>query len=82
MQQQDSKTVTVKLKDENIVMAHSNGSRLMEYLTGENSSSHVMITKLNGDTVVVNKHDIKKIEVTSSKLTYKTPAQLGMPDLG
>lgn len=72
-------TVTVTTRDETIKMPADSGLRLMKYLTSDNPSSHVMITTVNGEQVVVNKNDIRKVSPTKSQVTsYKTPDQLGL----
>lgn len=73
--------VTVFLKDESIVMPADSGKALMNYLTSENGSSHVMITDVNGIQTVVNKFDIRKVSVNKQNNRYKTAKELGMPDL-
>ena len=82
MQQLDSKEyiyVSVTLRDETLIMPTANGLRLMEYLTGDNVSSHVMITTKDGQQVVVNKSDIRKVSPVSNKTSsYKTASELGM----
>lgn len=82
MQQLDSKEyiyVNVTLRDETLIMPTANGLRLMEYLTGDNVSSHVMITTKDGQQVVVNKSDIRKVSPVSTKTSsYKTASELGM----
>lgn len=57
------------------------GTKLMHHLAGESSGSHVMITTSTGEDVLLNKHEIKKVIPAKSGTGYKTPAQLGMPDL-
>lgn len=54
-------TVKVTLRDEVIEMPEESGLRLMTYLTSDNTSSHVMITSINGDKTVINKNDIRKV---------------------
>lgn len=53
--------VLVVFKDETVVLPPDSGVRLMQYLTSDNVSSHVMLTDTSGVQIVVNKHDIKKI---------------------
>lgn len=71
-------TVNVHLKDETIVMPADNGYQLMQYLTRENTGSHVMITDTSGVQVVLNKNDIRKISPVIKSKSMKTPAELGM----
>ncbi len=47
---------------ENILMPEENGKALMDYLTSGDVGSHVMITDLNGEKLVVNKNDIRIIK--------------------
>ena len=54
-------TVKVTLRDEVIEMPEESGLRLMNYLVSDNTSSHVMITDVNGDQTVINKNDIRKV---------------------
>jgi len=75
-------TVQVLLKDEIITMPSDKGDALMQYLTGENSSSHILITDINGLQTVVNKFDIKKVTPAIGVVKYKTSKEMGMPDLG
>lgn len=72
------RNVVVHLRDETITMPASNGTKLMEYLTGDNASSHVMITDTSGMQLVVNKNDIRKISPVKKLTHMKSPADLGM----
>lgn len=73
-------SVSVVLKDETITMPAGNGSKLMEFLTTDNNSSHVMITDIGGNKVVVNKFDIKKVTPLATPPQYKTFDQLAISD--
>lgn len=53
-------------------MPADTGEKLMQYLTSDNSSSHVMITDTKGNKQVVNKFDIKKIQPQLTRDNYKT----------
>lgn len=57
----NDRTVKVTLRDEVIEMPEDTGLRLMAYLTSDNASSHVMITDIHGEQVVLNKNDIRKV---------------------
>ena len=57
----NDRTVKVTLRDEVIEMPEDTGLRLMAYLTSDNTSSHVMITDIHGEQVVLNKNDIRKV---------------------
>ena len=83
MQQLDSKnysSVQVILRDETIIMPAGKGELLMEYLTGDNQSSHVMLTDTKGNKSVVNKNDIRKVTpvLNTVKNHFKSPEELGM----
>lgn len=63
-------------------MPNEQGKKLMHYLTQPDIGSHVMVTTIEGEEVLLNKHEIKNVKVFQAPKThYKTPAQLGMPDL-
>lgn len=72
--------VVVQLRDETITMPADKGSMLMQYLTGDNISSHVMITDVTGVQIVVNKSDIRKVSPIKSQVNLKSPQELGMND--
>ena len=83
MLQLDSKEyenhITVTLRDESIKMPFSNGVKLMEYLTSDNTSSHVMLTTIGNEQIVVNKNDIRKVSPVQKRVShYKTPEELGL----
>lgn len=74
--------VMVKTPEETYAMPNEQGKKLMHHLTQPDIGSHVMITTVEGDEVLLNKHEIKNVKVFEpAKTYYKTPAQLGMPDL-
>ena len=75
-------SVQVHLKDQTITMPADKGAALMQFLTSENNSSHVMITDTQGTQTVVNKFDIKKVAPVTGVTNYKTVAEMGMPELG
>lgn len=67
MEQLDSSNyekIKVTVRDEVIIMPVATGLKLMDYLTRDNTGSHVMITDLDGNQTVVNKHDIRKVSPT------------------
>lgn len=83
MLQLDSKEyenhITVTLRDESIKMPFSNGIKLMGYLTSDNTSSHVMLTTIDNEQIVVNKNDIRKVSPVQKRVShYKTPEELGL----
>lgn len=72
--------VIVQLRDETITMPATNGTKLMEYLTSDNASSHVMITDTQGTQFVVNKNDIRRISPVKKPSYMKSPQELGMEE--
>lgn len=56
-----NQNIEVVLRDSVIIMPRDKGENLMDYLTGEEVSSHVMITDIDGNKIVVNRHDIRRI---------------------
>ena len=75
-------TVQVITKDETIIMPGDKGSALMHYLTQETAGSHIMVTDIKGNQIVINKFDIKKVApVIGASSKYKTATELGMPEL-
>lgn len=73
------KQVKVILRDDNIIMPAETGTKLMEYLTSNNTSSHVMITDVTGNQIVVNKSDIRRVTPMLVKTSnYKTAEELGL----
>lgn len=84
MRQLNSKnyhTVRVTLKDGTINMPARKGDELMQFLTSDNNISHIMITDVNGKQSVVNKYEIKSVAPLTAESRYKTPQELGMPEL-
>jgi len=56
------KSVEVRIRgDEVITMSPDKGLALMDYLTKDNSGSHVMLTDTEGGITVISRHEIKKI---------------------
>lgn len=70
--------VNVHLRDETITMPVENGLKLMSYLTGDNTSSHVMVTDKQGIQTVLNKNDIRKVAPIVKREEVN---KLNMPDL-
>ena len=71
-------TVNVQLRDKTIIMPADKGYMLMEYLTSDNTSSHVMITDITGVQTVVNKNDIREVSPVIKSKTMQTPTELGL----
>lgn len=71
-------TILVITRDETITMPADKGTKLMQYLTSDNPSSHVMVTDIQGVQVVLNKNDIRKITPKTKSPQLKSAEELGM----